>query len=166
MSSSDVLQLDLAAIRAYCTRSHPRSGMEVLADAVIHGHRGAYELVHLLCVLRVNRRSRRTMGEVRREMTRPASQRPRWLRTLGDSALSLWRVLRRQVRPMHPVRQQLHLRHLPRDSRRLLRSSGLVASAHSTLQDDARLAARAIWDLVAGRQCVVWVDDQGVTGAV
>ena len=62
----EALTVDVQAMRQYCSGSQPASGYDVLTDAVVNGDSGAHDLVRLLCLMRVNERSRRTMGESRR----------------------------------------------------------------------------------------------------
>jgi hypothetical protein len=158
LNTANVMAVDITAIQAYCGTGQPAGGLDVLTDAVVNGDHGAYALVELLCAVRSNRRSRRTMGEVRREMTRPPTQRPRWLRVLGESAFALWRLMRRQVQPMEGVRQHASLRHLSRDTTRLLRSTGAV-NVQIPLRVRARRAAEALWAQVTNSQCVLWIDN-------
>ena len=153
-----VLSVDIGAVQGYCCTRQPASGTDVLMDAVVNGEPGAYALVELLCALRANRRSRHTMAEVRTQMTRPASQRPRWLRVLGDSAFALWRLLRRQVQPMEGVGQHAVLRHISRSTQRVLRSTGTV-NVQIPLRAQARTAAETVWALADHNQCVLWIDN-------
>ena len=148
---------EFTAIRQYCAHSGPTCGEDVLCDAVIHGSLGAWYLVQLVCEVRHNRRSRRTLGEVRTQMTRVRSQRARWVSVLGHAVFSVWRVLHRQARPMQQLPQQVT--RLSRHQRRLLRPTGLVPNPEVSLATTAGAAARDVWNAVRGRQCVVWMDN-------
>ena len=156
---SDQVVIDMVALRAYLSGAVPTSGDAILHDAFTRGVVGALALVELAAGTRVNVRSRRTMDTVRTEFSRRPSQRARWLTTLGGAALSLWNVLRHQGVPYGEGSTSRSLERLPREARRQLRSTGLVGPTEQSLQSQAADAARAVWDSVHGRQCVVWVDN-------
>ena len=153
------LTIDLSAVRQYCSGATPTSGEDILTDGVLNGVLGATNLVQLMLEMRANRRTRRTLGDVRRELTRPASQRPAWLRTLAHGLLALWRVLHHQAVPFTTTNAQRHLRHLSRAAQRALRPSGLLPNPNVGLASQASQAARAIWTCVGQQRCVLWVDN-------
>ena len=154
------LTVNMAAVRHYCVHASPSTGLDILTDAVVTGDLGACHLVQMICEVRHNRRTRHTLGEVRTQLTRPASQRPRWISTLSHSVFALWRVLRRQALPRTDVTPHHgQIQSLPRAVQRMLRPSGMAATAELGLAARAATAAQRIWGAVRGTQCVLWLDN-------
>lgn len=70
-----------------------QTGREVLADAVGIVHPGAQALLVYLLEIRVNRRTRRTLGNIRSAVARGSQSKvPRWLQLIEDALFNLYRL--------------------------------------------------------------------------
>lgn len=98
------LVLQLEQLRDYLAGfPFPVDGWAVLEDALCRGHQGALNLVELCLAVRVNRRSRCRLREVRREYNCPLPKQLLWMHRFPDALLALWRMLCRLAVPFGNV---------------------------------------------------------------
>ena len=57
--------VDMVALREYVGGTVPASGEAILSDALVHGIQGALDIITLTVGVRVNRRSRHSLDDVR-----------------------------------------------------------------------------------------------------
>ena len=158
-SSSGHLDVEWALFRQYLARGSPQSGQQVLEDALVHGEPGARYLVRMGLEVRVNRRTRRTMQNVRVAHRMRGRLSCTWYRVLCNGVFALFRTLRRLAVPsrahgVHPSRLCLS-----QGSARALVPTGTVYRDRTTLLQRASEAVRARQQDVQGKQLVLWLDN-------
>ena len=159
-SNDDALSLDMVSLRNYIAGPVRVDGAEILRDAFTGRIPGAVELIRFTCALRLNRRTRRSIDDVRTEFSRQPSQRGRWFAGLESAVFAQWRVLRQQCAPRgEALASSSRIGHLSRRTQRELRPSGLVAPNRLTVAERSAAAARSIWDFVDRAQVVLWMDN-------
>jgi hypothetical protein len=161
----DVL-VNMRVLRQYLATTAATTPAEVFNDAFVGEEPAVLDVIVQLLQLRGNRRTRRTLRDVRQEWRRVTSagfsgEQARWyvqLERLTFATVQQWRAY------AFPVRQQHHhqdtLTHgLSRAQRRMLGFTGAVRVELPTLLSRARDAAAAVWNGLAQEDAIVWVDN-------
>ena len=149
--------VDLPVLRLYLERRDPPTGYAVLVDACTWGEPGAIVLLEMAAELRRNVRTRRTAQAVHNAF-QAGPPLPRWLTNMAESLLVLFRAMRRLCIPTLQG-EQMQLPEVPRQLQRMLVSGGSVRENRVTLEQEASRTAAALWGDMAGRQCVIWMDN-------
>jgi hypothetical protein len=82
--------MDFACLRQYLAVAPRSSAKEVMDDAVLFLNPGAVILLKILLEMRVNRRTRRTFGEVSSAYS--SARPPKWVCTLSSQLWNFYRL--------------------------------------------------------------------------
>ena len=159
------VSVNLILMRHYLRTAPVASVEDLLRDAFVAGEDCAATLLVMTLGIRGNRRTRKTLADVRQEWWRVtntgAPVRPhKWYVQVTRVAFAQFQQWRAYAFPREPRAHQAALTHgLSRAQRRMLRFTAVVEVELPTLREQAGKVATELWGKLQAEEAVLWVDN-------